>query len=371
MKQEDVDYMRLALQEANKGRGRTSPNPCVGAIIVRDNVIVGKGHHRKAGTPHAEVNAIEDAGSNTVGATIYVTLEPCNHTGRTPPCTKAIIDAGLSRVVVGMTDPNPSVIGGGCAYLLSQGLIVESGVLDDECRAINRPFIKHSTTGLPWVVMKAGMSLDGKISYVPGKGGRITGDKSKHVTHELRNSLDALLVGVDTAIIDDPSLTTRLPGTKDKRDPVRVILDTHLRLSPDARVLRQQSDAQTWIYCGSEVNSDLKDLLVEAGALVFPVNVSSEGRLDMRTVFSHLGANGITSVLVEGGASIHGSMFANDLVDEVYLFTAPVFIGDKGIPLLSGYSLSSDNCPRIETIDCRMLGDDILLHGYVNHCESQ
>ena len=372
MKQEDVNYMRLALQEANKGSGRTSPNPCVGAIIVRDNVIVGKGYHRKAGTPHAEVNAIEDAGSNIVGATIYVTLEPCNHTGRTPPCTKAIIDAGLSRVVVGMTDPNPSVIGGGCAYLLSQGLIIESGVLDDECRAINRPFIKHSATGLPWVVMKAGMSLDGKITYVPGKGGRINGDKSKRVTHELRNSLDALLIGVDTAIIDDPSLTTRFSDTTDKRDPVRIILDTHLRLSPDARLLRQQSDAQTWIYCGPEANSDLKDRLIEAGASVFPVNVSSEGRLDIRTVFSHLGANGITSVLVEGGASIHGSMFANDLVDEVYLFTAPVFIGDKGTALLSGYSaLSSDKCPRIETIDCRMLGDDILLHGYIKHCESR
>ena len=372
MKQEDVDYMRLALQEANKGRGRTSPNPCVGAIIVRDNVVVGKGYHRKAGTPHAEVNAIEDAGSSTVGATIYVTLEPCNHTGRTPPCTKAIVDAGLSRVVVGMTDPNPSVIGGGCAYLLSQGLIVESGVLDDECRSINRPFIKHSTTGMPWVVMKAGMSLDGKITYVPGKSGRITGDKSKRVTHELRNSLDAILIGVDTAIIDDPSLTARLSGTNDVRDPVRVILDTNLRLSPDANILRQQSDAQTWIYCGPDASSDLKDRLLEAGALVFPVNVSSEGWLDIRTVFSHLGANGITSVLVEGGASIHGSMFANDLVDEVYLFTAPVFIGDKGTALLAGCSaMSSDNCPRIETIDCRMLGDDILLHGYVDHCESR
>ena len=372
MKQEDVEYMRLALQEADKGRGRTSPNPCVGAIVVRDNVVVGKGYHRKAGTPHAEVNSIADAGSKTVGATIYVTLEPCNHTGRTPPCTKAILDAGLSRVVVGMTDPNPSVTGGGCDYLISQGVIVESGVLDDECRAINRPFIKHSTTGMPWVVMKAGMSLDGKITYVPGKGGRITGDESKSVTHELRNSLDALLVGIDTAIIDDPSLTTCLPGTKDKRDPVRVILDTHLRLSPDARVLRQQSDAQTWIFCGPEANSDLKDRLIDAGALVFPLNVSSEGRLDIRTVLSHLGANGITSVLVEGGASIHGSMFANDIVDEVYLFTAPVFIGDKGTALLAGCSgMSSDNCPRIELIDCRMLGDDILLHGYVQHSESR
>ena len=371
MKQEDVDYMRLALQEAEKGKGRTSPNPCVGAVIVRENIVVGKGYHHKAGTPHAEVNAIADAGNKTTGATLYVTLEPCNHTGRTPPCTKAIIDAGLSRVVVGMTDPNPSVTGGGCAYLLSRGLVVDSGMLDEECRSINRPFIKHSTTGIPWVVMKAGMSLDGKITYVPRKSGRITGDKSKRVTHELRNSLDALLVGVDTVIIDDPSLTTRLPDTKVVRDPLRVVLDTNLRLSPDARILHQQSDAQTWIYCGPDVNPDRKDRLIEAGAFVFQTDVSSEGRPDIRTVLSHLGSNGITSVLVEGGATIHGSMLGNDFVDEVYLFTAPVFIGEQGTALLAGCSgLSSEKCPRLKTMDCRMLGDDILMHGYVQHCEN-
>jgi diaminohydroxyphosphoribosylaminopyrimidine deaminase/5-amino-6-(5-phosphoribosylamino)uracil reductase len=304
MKQDDAVYMRLALREAVKASGKTSPNPCVGAVIVRDNTVVGQGYHRMAGTPHAEVNAIADAGEYTTGATIYVTLEPCNHSGRTPPCTRAIIDAGLSRVVVGMPDPNPSVTGGGSAYLLSQGISVESGLLEEECRDINRPFIKHSTTGMPWVVMKAGMSLDGKISYVPGKGGRITCEQSQGVTHGLRNTLDALLVGIDTVIIDDPSLTTRLPDTEDVRDPLRVVLDTHLRLSPGAKILHQQSEARTWIYCSEDAPVDRKERLVEAGALVHTAELTSAGRLDIRTVLSHLGVNGITSVLVEGGAIV-------------------------------------------------------------------
>lgn len=371
MKQDDTAYMRLALQEAEKGRGRTSPNPCVGAVIVRDNTVVGQGYHRRSGTAHAEVNAIADAGKNAVGATIYVTLEPCNHTGRTPPCTKAIIDAGLSRVVVGMPDPNPSVTGGGSSYLQSQGIVVESGLLEEECRAINRPFIKHSATGMPWVVMKAGMSLDGKISYVSGQGGKITGDQSQRVTHTLRNTLDALLVGVDTAIIDNPSLTTRLSDMGDARDPLRVVLDTNLRLSPDVRILSQQSSTETWIYCGPDAPVDRKERLVGAGAQVFPAGLTGDGRLDISSVLSHLGAKGIASVLVEGGAAVHGSMLTHGLVDEVYLFTAPFFIGDQGTSLLSGFSKgNAETSPRLKTTDYRMLGDDLLIHGYVQHRQS-
>lgn len=360
--------MRLALREAEKGCGRTSPNPCVGAVIVRDDTVVGKGYHRKAGTPHAEVNAIADAGKYTHGSTIYVTLEPCNHTGRTPPCTRAILEAGLSRVVVGMADPNPSVTGGGSSYLKSRGVAVETGLLEGECKALNRPFIKHSTTGMPWVVMKAGMSLDGKITYVAGRGGKITGGESQFFTHGLRNTIDALLVGVDTVIIDDPSLTTRLPGTEDVRDPLRVVLDTNLRLSPAARILRQHSEAPTWIYCGPQAPADRKERLVAAGAFVHTVELTAEGRLDIRAVLSHLGAHGINSVLVEGGAAVHGSMLTQALVDEVYLFTAPFFIGEQGTPLLASFFRSSDKPgPRLENMDCRMLGDDLLVHAFVQH----
>lgn len=368
MKRDDAVYMRLALREAEKGRGRTSPNPCVGAVIVREDTVVGRGFHRKAGTPHAEVNAIADAGKYTVGSTIYVTLEPCNHTGRTPPCTKAIIDAGLSRVVVGMSDPNPSVTGGGSAYLSSRGILVETGLLEEECRAINQPFIKHSTTGLPWVVMKAGMSLDGKISYVSGQGGRITGAQSQSVTHGLRNTTDALLVGVDTVIIDDPSLTTRLPDTEDVRDPLRVVLDTNLRLPPETKILRRHSEAPTWIYCSPLAPADKKERLLAAGAVVHTADVTAEGKLDIRAVLSHLGMHGICSVLVEGGARVHGSMLSHALVDEVYLFTAPFFIGEQGIPLFAGFSrISAETAPRLENLECRMLGNDILLHGFTQY----
>lgn len=365
MNQDDFGYMCLAIDEAKKGLGRTSPNPSVGAIIVRDGTVVGRGYHKKAGTPHAEVNAIADAGENASGSTLYVTLEPCNHTGRTPPCTKAILDAGLARVVVGMPDPNPSVEGGGCSFLQYQGIQVESGLLEDECRAINRPFIKHITTGMPWVVMKAGMSLDGKITYVQGECGKITCSDSMNCTHELRNTLDAILVGVDTALVDDPSLTTRLSNNTDVRDPLRIILDSQLRLKTDAVLLRQQSSAETWIYCAPDAPEDRKNALVAAGASVHAVGISGDGKLDIQEILKHLGAAGITSVLVEGGATVHGNMLKQKLVDEIYLFMAPFFIGEQGVPLLSGYSsLTSETSSRLENIECRMLGDDLLIHGF-------
>lgn len=363
MNNEDVVYMRLAIEEAKKGTGRTSPNPCVGAIIVREGTIVGRGFHRKAGTPHAEIHAIQDAGADTAGATLYVTLEPCNHTGRTPPCTKAILEAGLSRVVVGMLDPNPSVTGGGCQYLTSHGVEVDNGLLE-ECKAINRPFIKHSMTGLPWIVMKAGMSLDGKISYAKGQGGRITGEQSRQFTHKLRNSLDAILVGIDTVLIDNPSLTTRL-SEEDTRDPLRIILDTHLRMDPISVVLQQESNAQTWIYCGPEHSVEKRSVLENTGASVYPVELASDGKLDLNVVFKHIGAAGITSVLVEGGATVHGSILDQHLVDEVFLFAAPLVIGEQGIPLVSGYT-GIENPFRLKELDCQILGNDILLHGLLN-----
>lgn len=365
MSQQDIEYMRLAIEEARKGRGRTSPNPSVGAIIVKDGKIVGRGYHKKAGTPHAEVNAIADAGEHTADATIYVTLEPCNHTGRTPPCTKAIQDAGITRVVVGMMDPNPSVEGGGCTYLQTQGVEVESGLLDEDCHALNRPFVKHITTGMPWVVMKAGMSLDARISYTKGKGGRITGKESRQYTHELRNIQDAILIGVDTALIDDPSLTTRLSYTDDCRDPLRIILDSTLRFSPEAAMLNQETNAETWIYCGPNASGEQREKLIGAGAKVIRVGVSQTGRLDVQEVLKHLGAQGITSVLVEGGATIHGCFIDQGLIDEVYLFMASIFIGEQGTPLISGYSaLDWNSCFQLRQMECKMLGEDLMIHGY-------
>jgi diaminohydroxyphosphoribosylaminopyrimidine deaminase/5-amino-6-(5-phosphoribosylamino)uracil reductase len=361
---QDADFMRIALEEARKGQGRTAPNPCVGAVVVREGQIVGRGYHRRAGTPHAEVNALNAAGDLAAGSTLYVTLEPCNHTGRTPPCTQAVLKAGITRVVVGMSDPNPTVAGGGSAFLASQGVEVVSGMLEAECMALNRPFVKHITTGLPWVVMKAGMSLDGKISHGPGLGGRITGEASRLSTHRLRNTLDAILIGIGTALVDDPSLTTRLPASESGRDPVRIVLDTHLRLPPRAKLVSQQSQAPTWIFCHADASIAAEEALTSTGALVYRVETGEDGRLDCREAMARLGRNGITSVLVEGGAAVHASLLRSGLVDEVFLFVAPLFIGLQGTSLIAGdFPRFPHQFPRLHSIEVQQSGEDVLIHG--------
>ncbi|WYD81229.1 MAG: bifunctional diaminohydroxyphosphoribosylaminopyrimidine deaminase/5-amino-6-(5-phosphoribosylamino)uracil reductase RibD [Candidatus Electrothrix gigas] len=370
----DSYCMRLAIQEAKKGQGRTSPNPCVGAVIVQNEQIIGKGYHRRAGTPHAEVNALADAvakGNICTGATLYVTLEPCNHIGRTPPCTQAILEAGLSRVVVGMADPNP-VASGGANFLRSHGIEVTLGILEQECQQLNCPFLKHSVTGLPWVVMKAGMSLDGKISRRTGKGGAITGPASKQRVHTLRNELDAILIGSSTALIDNPSLTTRLEqgDRKDRRDPLRVILDSQLRLSPYARMLTQQSSAATWIFCADNASEQKQHELEQAGALLYRVERDKDGGLDqlnLLQILYQLGQADITSVLVEGGATVHGSFLKKKLVDQVYLFTAPYFVGEQGTSLFNGYSIGEKETPLLlqeQTVE--RVGQDILIQGLLS-----
>ena len=353
----------MAIREARKGQGRTSPNPCVGAVVVKNDKLVAKGFHRKAGTPHAEVNALAAAGNRAQGATIYVTLEPCNHTGKTPPCTLAILAAGISRVVVGMLDPNPLVSGRGCKKLKDGGLEVSHGVLAAECEGLNHPFIKHITTGLPWVIMKAGASLDGRIAVSNGQSGWITNDKSRHYVHRLRDRVDAILVGAGTALVDDPSLTTRLPRAKG-RDPVRVILDTNLRLPVNARMLQQASRADTWIFCGPAADTAKAEALIQAGAVVKPIAVDSEGRLDLKAVLCELGQGQLTSVLVEGGSRVHGAFLRAGLVDEVNLFLAPTFIGGDGVPLLDGLGLASvQQAARLSRTKVRRFGDDILVSG--------
>ena len=367
MADQDHYFMKIALSEARKGIGRTSPNPCVGAVIVKNGQIVGRGYHKKAGTPHAEIHALVDAGSAARGATMYVTLEPCNHTGRTPPCSHAVYESGISRVVIGCKDPNP-IAEGGADYLMAHGLAVECGVCEKECRAINFPFIKHVRTGLPWVVMKAALSLDGRITYKQGRGGAITGRKSKELVHGLRNQLDAILIGADTAAIDDPSLTTRLQnqGTK---DPLRIILDCTLRTDPQSRIFHQQSDAETWIFCTvssqkTSLRAKREQALLRAGAKIFEVSPTKNGRVDIQEVLQVLGENKILSLLVEGGAAIFGSFLRHDLVDEVYLLLAPFFIGDPGQPLLTGYFANDrDQAKRLRDVEISRVGEDTLIHG--------
>ena len=358
-------YMRLALAEAQKGLGRTSPNPAVGAVVVNCGEIVGCGYHKKAGTPHAEVNALADAGEAARGGTIYVTLEPCNHTGRTPPCTRAILTAGITRVVIGAMDPNPAVVGGGADFLREKGVEVVCGVLEEQCMDVILPFIKHSSTGLPWVIMKAGLSLDGKIAYHHGQGGAITGPQSNRLVHQLRDQVDAILIGVGTALVDNPSLTTRLTDKTDARDPLRIILDSRLRLSPQAKMLNQQSGAQTWIFCGVDASVECEQGLVAAGAIVHRLELLDD-RHDLERLLAFLGKKQLNSLLVEGGATVHGAFWKQGLVDELRLYYAPYFIGDQGVPLLHGYAIDKQpfHVP-LHRMTLQHSGDDFLLRALV------
>jgi diaminohydroxyphosphoribosylaminopyrimidine deaminase/5-amino-6-(5-phosphoribosylamino)uracil reductase len=356
--------MHLALTEAKKGIGRTSPNPSVGAVVVRNGKVVGKGYHKMAGTPHAEVHALRNAGSKARNSILYVTLEPCNHTGRTPPCTEAILQAGVKRVVIGMPDPNPQVSGGGGEYLASRGVSVVTGILQEKCQEINLPFIKHATTGLPWVMLKAGMSMDGRIAAQAGQANQITNEQSRNQVHKLRDQVDAILIGLETALVDDPSLTTRLPGRKKGRDPLRVILDSGLRFSPKAKLLQQESGAQTWIFCGPGAHQKKRDQLEKAGAIIKPVPLRATGKLDLKSVLTELGRSQLNSVLVEGGSRIHGSFLQERLVDQILLFVAPVFLGQQGVPLVNFSEQDSKfDISKFNIVRTRRLGTDIMIEG--------
>ncbi len=359
----DSKFMRLALREARKGIGRTSPNPCVGAVIVQDGTVLSRGYHKKAGTPHAEINALRKAGNKARGATMYVTLEPCNHTGRTPPCSHAVAVAGIKRVVVGMGDPNPLVSGSGINYLREKGIEVLSGVLEKECLELNLPFIKHITTGRPFVVMKAGMSLDGRLSYQKGKPGQMTGEKSLHRLHGLRNSLDAILIGSGTITADNPSLTTRL-GSRG-RDPLRVILDSSLQLSLESKILHLESSAPTLLFCSQSADEEKIARLTQLdGVLVQPIGADKEGMLDLNDVLDNLGEMGICSLLVEGGGTIHSNFLRNGLVDRVMLFVAPLFAGSEGTPLLSGFTVNNRaKAPELRNVSYKRCGNDLLIQG--------
>lgn len=362
--QADEKYMRLAINEAKKGLGRTSPNPCVGAVIVKDDRIIAKGYHKKAGTPHAEIHALQQATEAVAGATIYVTLEPCNHTGKTPPCTLAIIESGISRVVVGMKDPNPLVNGSGIAALESCGISVASGILTKECEAINAAFIKHITTGLPFVIMKAGVSLDGRLNYLQGSSGWITGRESVAEAHKLRDRVDAILVGSGTIKIDNPSLTTRLPGRR-TRDPIRIILDSWLSTPLNSNVYSNGSKAPAWVFHSKDVSQTRIDDFKSKGIRLFPLGRQNDG-LHLLELLRILGRAGICSVMVEGGAKLHGALLDEKLFDCANLFYAPLFAGDRGVALTEGLHVHGrQDAPTLVSVRYKRLGDDMMISGKI------
>lgn len=364
--EQDKYYMQMALELAAKARGRTSPNPMVGAILVKDSKVIGQGFHAKAGSAHAEVVALANAGEKARGATIYVTLEPCCHYGRTGPCTEALIKAGVKRVVVAMTDPNPLVAGKGLAILKNAGVDVKAGVLEEEAIQLNEVFLKYITTKKPFVVLKAATSLDGKIATAAGESKWITGELAREHGHRLRDSYDAILVGVDTVLADDPSLTARLPEGRGK-DPIRIIVDSTARTPTAAKVLIQESAAHTVIATTEAAPVERRASLMAAGAEVIVVP-GGGARVDLKKLMEILGNKQITSVLIEGGGRVNGSALAAGIVDKVAWFMAPKIIGGDAAPgpvRGEGIKFLSE-ATKLYDILLQKLGEDILLTGYTS-----
>ncbi len=351
---QDEKYMRLALELAAKGLGRTSPNPCVGAVIVKNNKIIGKGGHEKCGLPHAEANALNSVTENARGATIYVSLEPCSHLNKlTPPCTQAIISAGIRRVVIAMLDPNPQV--NGVEELRKHGMVVKTGVLEKEAVELNKAFTKAITTSLPYVLVKTAMSADGKIACNSDVSHGLSSPEFLELVHKLRNEYDCILVGIGTVLQDDPRLTCRM---KNGRDPLRVILDSLLRIPLNARVL---ADNNVLIACTTQANKRKKKILEKKGVLV---KEFGKKQVNLRQLLKWLAASGKNSVLVEGGSEVNASFLEEKLVDEIMLAIAPKLIGgEKAKGPFGGKGINRiNNAIPLYGTSIKQIGPDFILN---------
>lgn len=323
----DEEFMGRAIELARGGH--PSPNPHVGAVVVNGGKVVGEGFHARAGLDHAEVVAIGAAKGHTKGATLYVTLEPCNHVGRTPPCTEAIVNAGIERVVVGTEDPNPHVEGGGVARLRAAGIEVVTGVRKEECETVIAPWNKFVTRGVPYVTLKLALSLDGRIATRTGESRWVTGPDSRARVHALRAAADAVGVGIGTVLSDDPRLTVRdTPGTS----PTRIVFDTQLRTPLQSRLVQTAADTPTIVLTSPDAPSDLEAELVAHGVEVMRTPVTAEGRVDATAAMQAIAQRGIVWLMIEGGAELAGSILASRLVDELHCFIAPILLGPRGRP---------------------------------------
>jgi diaminohydroxyphosphoribosylaminopyrimidine deaminase/5-amino-6-(5-phosphoribosylamino)uracil reductase len=328
---EEANWMEKALVLAEQARGRTSPNPLVGAVVVRDGKSVGEGYHRQAGEPHAEVAAIDKAGELARGATLFVTLEPCCHEGKTPPCTKRIISSGIKQVIVAMKDPNPLVAGKGIEELEGAGIVVACGLFEEEARKLNEVFVKYITSGRPFVTMKAAVSLDGKIATRTGESRWITGKASREYVHRQRSFHDAIMVGVETVLADNPLLTCRLPE-REPRVVRRIILDSRGRTPADANVLKGPAEKKTIIAATGDIPAARMMELKGAGAEVLVTEAESNGRVNLAALMEQLGKRAICSVLIEGGGRVNAAAVKAGIVDKLLLFIAPKIIGGRDAP---------------------------------------
>ncbi|WP_333792310.1 bifunctional diaminohydroxyphosphoribosylaminopyrimidine deaminase/5-amino-6-(5-phosphoribosylamino)uracil reductase RibD [Megamonas funiformis] len=360
----DEKYMRLAMQLAGNAIGRTSPNPLVGAVIVKDNRVVGCGWHRKAGTPHAEVHALNQAGELAQGADVYVTLEPCAHYGKTPPCAKALVEAKVKNVYGGLLDVNPKVAGKGFKILEDAGIHVEYGFLQDELRKQNEVFFKWIEHKKPFVVLKAAMTLDGKIATATGQSKWITNETSRAYGYKLRDIYDGIMVGINTVIEDNPMLTARVDGGK---NPIRIVVDSSLKIDINANVVQDKS-AKTIIATTDKADKD-KILKLQAQDVdVIVVDKDKNDKVDIEKLLDILGQQNICSILVEGGATLSGSFVAKKLVDKVDFFIAPKIVGGKEAktPVAGTGILNLQEALMLKDIQIEKLEEDILIIGRVD-----
>jgi diaminohydroxyphosphoribosylaminopyrimidine deaminase/5-amino-6-(5-phosphoribosylamino)uracil reductase len=352
----------MACRLALKAAGRTSPNPMVGAVLVRDGKIIATGYHKAAGADHAEVVALKRAGKMARGATLFINLEPCSHFGRTPPCSRALIAAGIKSVVAGMQDPNPLVAGRGFHELRRAGINVRAGLLENESRALNEAFIKYITRGLPFVTLKLAASLDGMIATASGDSHWISGEDSRHTVHRLRAQMDAVLVGSGTVLTDDPQLTCRIRGG---RNPWRVVLDRRLRISPAAQLLRQRDPEKSLIITGRNAPARLARALEARGARVLRLP-DRHGKFAWSAILKKLASLEIQSVLIEGGAAVAASALKADAVDKILFFYAPKIIGGDGRVMIAGLGIqSADKSLKLNRLQTRRSGVDIMVSGYL------
>lgn len=359
----DEKYMKMAIELAKKGIGRTSPNPSVGAVLVKDGRVISSAYHRKAGAMHAEASAIKKAGKRARGATLYSTLEACTHYGKTPPCTEAILKSGIKRAVFAARDPNPINHGRGIAKLRDAGIKTDCGVLEKESEALNRPFTKFIKSRIPYVTVKMAQSVDGKIADAKGRSKWISSLPSRRLGHRLRGRNDAVIIGVNTLLKDDPLLTKRIGG-EIKRQPLRIILDTNLRSPLDSRVFKNK-DGEVLVVGGEGASLKRKALLERRGAKVI-LMPRKENRVNLYRLMRYLADANITSLLCEGGGELAASLLKEGLADEAYFFISPRIIGGRTSPTSFG-GLYSDirRSAALKEASVRRMGSDILIRGYL------
>jgi len=356
-------YMDLALQNAQAMKGQTDPNPLVGSVIVNDNRIVGVGSHLKAGEPHAEIHAIRMAGDKAKGGTIYVTLEPCSHHGRTGPCAVAIVEAGIKKVVIATLDPNPVVTGRGVKILEDAGIEVVIGVQEQQSTKMNEVFNKYIVQKKPFVTLKSGITLDGKIASHTSESKWITSEEARYDVHRLRNENMAILVGVNTVIADNPELTTRIPNG---RNPIRVVLDSSLKIPVDSKLITDKL-AETWIFTSQNYDEEKKTVLESQGISVF--HTSGEKTVDPVDVVQTLGEKQVASLLIEGGGTINAAFLENKLIDKVTLYIAPKLIGGQFAPtFLEGSGIDKmGDAVELTNTDIVKIGKDFKFTGYPHY----